>query len=85
MAEASTRKPSRIQQRNRKRILDAALEVFSRHGYRGATLDLIAEEAASLIDCHGIVSDHPGPTFDKPLYRDDARRLAHVVGIGLER
>ena len=45
MAEASTRKPSRIQQRNRKRILDAALEVFSRHGYRGATLDLIAEEA----------------------------------------
>jgi hypothetical protein len=48
-------------------------------------LDLIAEEAASLIDCHGIVSDHPGPTFDKPLYRDDARRLAHVVGIGLER
>lgn len=45
MAEAKTRKPSRIQQRNRGRILDAALEVFSRHGYRGATLDLIAEES----------------------------------------
>lgn len=45
MAEASTRKPSRIQQRNRKRILDAALEVFSSHGYRGATLDQIAEES----------------------------------------
>ena len=37
--------PSRIQQRNRSRILDAALEVFSRHGYRGATLDQIATEA----------------------------------------
>ena len=39
------RKPSRIQLRNRKRILEAALEVFSTHGYRGATLDLIAAEA----------------------------------------
>ena len=36
------RKPSRIQKRNRKLILDAALEVFSTHGYRGATLDQIA-------------------------------------------
>lgn len=41
----SDRKPSRIQIKNRKRILDAALEVFSRHGYRGATLDQIADEA----------------------------------------
>ncbi|WP_204113061.1 TetR family transcriptional regulator C-terminal domain-containing protein [Shimia biformata] len=39
------KKPSRIQLRNRKRILDAALEVFSQHGYRGATLDQIAEQA----------------------------------------
>jgi TetR/AcrR family transcriptional regulator len=45
MTEASTRKPSRIQQRNRKRILEAALDVFSSHGYRGATLDLISDEA----------------------------------------
>ncbi len=37
--------PSRIQQRNRSLILDAALEVFSRHGYRGATLDQIAKQA----------------------------------------
>jgi len=36
------KKPSRIQLRNRKRILEAALEVFSQHGYRGATLDQIA-------------------------------------------
>lgn len=33
---------TRIQRRNRKRILDAALEVFSAQGFRGATLDQIA-------------------------------------------
>ncbi|MEP2531901.1 TetR family transcriptional regulator C-terminal domain-containing protein [Shimia sp.] len=45
MPNVPAKKHSRIQQRNRKRILDAALEVFSRLGYRGATLDQIAEEA----------------------------------------
>lgn len=44
-AEEGAPKPSRIQLRNRKRILDAALDVFSQHGYRGATLDQIAETA----------------------------------------
>ena len=39
------KKPSRIQLRNRKRILDAALDVFSTQGYRGATLDQIAAAA----------------------------------------
>ena len=45
MPDGQLKKPSRIQQRNRKRILDAALDVFSQHGYRGATLDQIAESA----------------------------------------
>lgn len=45
MADAKPKKPSRIQQRNRYRILDAALDVFSAYGYRGATLDQIAEAA----------------------------------------
>ncbi len=36
---------SRIQQRNRKRILEAALDIFSQYGFRGATLDQIAEAA----------------------------------------
>lgn len=42
-----TRKPAetRIQKRNRKTILDAALDVFSRQGFRGATVDQIAEAA----------------------------------------
>ena len=45
MTSDTEKKPSRIQLRNRHRILDAALNVFSQHGYRGATLDLIANEA----------------------------------------
>ena len=45
MPDGAPKKPSRIQQRNRHLILDAALDVFSAHGYRGATLDQIAEAA----------------------------------------
>jgi len=45
LPDGTPKKPSRIQTRNRGVILDAALEVFSRHGYRGATLDQIAAEA----------------------------------------
>jgi TetR/AcrR family transcriptional regulator len=41
----TARPRSRIQQKNRELILDAALEVFSLHGFRGATLDQIAEGA----------------------------------------
>jgi TetR/AcrR family transcriptional regulator len=40
-----SRARSRIQQKNRESILDAALEVFSQHGFRGATLDQIADGA----------------------------------------
>lgn len=36
---------TRIQRKNTQTILDAALEVFSRQGFRGATLDQIATEA----------------------------------------
>ena len=45
MPDGAPKKPSRIQKRNRRMILDAALDVFSSHGYRGATLDQIAAEA----------------------------------------
>lgn len=36
---------TRIQKRNRRKILEAALEVFSAQGFRGATLDQIAAVA----------------------------------------
>ena len=36
---------TRIQEKNRASILDAGLEVFSQYGFRGATVDQIAEAA----------------------------------------
>lgn len=45
-AESRGARPmTRIQRRNTETILDAALEVFSAQGFRGATLDQIAEVA----------------------------------------
>jgi len=37
---------TRIQLKNREAILEAALDVFSTHGFRGATVDRIAQAAA---------------------------------------
>lgn len=41
----NSRPRTRIQQRNSEAILEAALEVFSAQGFRGTTLDQIAERA----------------------------------------
>jgi len=43
--EAPAPRRTRIQQEKREIILEAALEVFSAHGFRGATIDQIAEQA----------------------------------------
>ena len=40
-----TQRKTRIQKENEERILDAALEVFSVQGFRGATIDQIADRA----------------------------------------
>ncbi|MDC0738890.1 TetR family transcriptional regulator C-terminal domain-containing protein [Cognatishimia sp. SS12] len=47
MADDSTsgKQLSRIQRRNRQLIMEAALEVFSQNGFRGATLDQVAAES----------------------------------------
>lgn len=45
MADGALRKPTRIQTEKRELIREAALDVFSSHGFRGATLDQIAEAA----------------------------------------
>lgn len=42
---AKTQRRTRIQEEKEERILDAALEVFSSNGFRGATIDQIAEAA----------------------------------------
>jgi TetR/AcrR family transcriptional regulator len=43
--EPVPKKASRIQRKNRKAILAAALEVFAQHGFRGSTIDRIAARA----------------------------------------
>lgn len=45
MDEQTARPQTRIQRRNTEAILEAALEVFSAQGFRGATLDQIATQA----------------------------------------
>ncbi|MEC9344262.1 MAG: TetR family transcriptional regulator C-terminal domain-containing protein [Pseudomonadota bacterium] len=42
---ARTQRRTRIQVEKEERILEAALDVFSTHGFRGATIDQIAEAA----------------------------------------
>ena len=57
--------PSRIQLRNRRRILDAALDVFSQNGYRGSTLDQIAKAS--------------GLSKPNMLYYFDSKEAIHVA------
>jgi TetR/AcrR family transcriptional regulator len=45
MPSARPNRRSRIQRENRSAILEAALDEFAGHGFRGATLDQIAERA----------------------------------------
>ena len=46
MNDSTTQPPvTRIQREKRQQILEAALEVFSAHGFRGATIDQIADAA----------------------------------------
>ena len=45
MEAACPRRRTRIQKEKRELILEAALEVFSAHGFRGATIDQVAEAA----------------------------------------
>ncbi|SON55003.1 Rut operon repressor [Hartmannibacter diazotrophicus] len=42
---SQSKKRTRIQIENEERILDAALDIFSTYGFRGATVDQIAESA----------------------------------------
>jgi TetR/AcrR family transcriptional regulator len=44
-AAVSSRQRTRIQKQKRELILQAALEVFAAHGFRGATIDSIAQTA----------------------------------------
>ncbi len=75
---ASRQNPTRIQREKTEAILAAALDVFSTHGFRGATLDQIAEAAglskpnllyyfASKDDVHRMLLERLLDTWLEPL------------------
>lgn len=84
MTRAASRKnPTRIQREKTEAILAAALEVFSAQGFRGATLDQIAEAAgiskpnllyyfASKDDVHRMLLERLLDTWLDPLRQLDA-------------
>ncbi len=76
----TARPRSRIQQRNRELILDAALEVFSLQGFRGATLDQIAEVAG--LSKPNLLYYFPSKEGLDPLREMDAQGepLAEIMG-----
>lgn len=79
---ASRASPTRIQRAKTEAILDAALEVFSAHGFRGATLDQLAEAAglskpnllyyfASKDEVHRVLLERQLDAWLEPLRRID--------------
>lgn len=74
---------TRIQKKNSENILNAALNVFSQHGFRGSTLDQIAREAGlskpnllyyfpSKVAIHRALMDGLMTNWLDPLYEMDA-------------
>ncbi|MBU2867205.1 TetR family transcriptional regulator C-terminal domain-containing protein [Pacificibacter marinus] len=74
---------TRIQKKNHETILEAALDVFSRHGFRGATLDQIALESGlskpnllyyfpSKVSIHRALLERLMTNWLDPLYKLDA-------------
>ncbi len=84
---------TRIQRKNTAAILDAALEVFSAHGFRGATVDQIASAAglskpnllyyfSSKEAIHAALLDGLLETWLDPLHamREDGDPLEEILG-----
>lgn len=81
MAEQVTQERARDRQR---RILDAALSVFTRRGYREASVDEIAEEAQT--SKGGVYFHFPGKqTLFRALLDFSARRLRDRVEEAIDR
>lgn len=92
-AEKAPKGATRIQRKNTAAILDAALEVFSAHGFRGATVDQIASAAGlskpnllyyfpSKEAIHAALLDGLLETWLDPLHnlREDGDPLAEILG-----
>lgn len=81
--KASPRPTTRIQRKKREQILEAALDVFAKNGFRGSTIDQIAEAAgmskpnllyyfASKEDIHKALIERLLDTWLAPLEEMDA-------------
>jgi TetR/AcrR family transcriptional regulator len=90
---ASRQRPTRIQRQKTEAILDAALDVFATHGFRGATLDQIAEAAglskpnllywfASKEEVHRMLLERLLDTWFEPLRHldPDGDPIAEITG-----
>jgi TetR/AcrR family transcriptional regulator len=90
---ASRQSPTRIQREKTEAILAAALDVFATHGFRGATLDQIAEAAgvskpnllywfASKEDIHRMLLERLLDTWLDPLRQldPDGDPAAEIIG-----
>ena len=90
-------KLSRIQRKNRQKIMDAALEVFSACGYRGSTIDQIAQAAgmskssilyyfSSKAQIHTALLTHTLTTWLEPLTELDPQgEPAEQIRLYIER
>lgn len=92
-AAKPTKGATRIQRKNTAAILEAALEVFSTHGFRGATVDQIARAAglskpnllyyfATKDAIHAALLDGLLETWLNPLHalREDGDPLEEILG-----
>ncbi len=96
----ATSKPTRIQAKNRAIIERAALEIFSRDGFRGATVDAIAAAAGmskpNLLyyfptkdDIYrtlmeGLLQDWLAPLVDLDPKGEPSEQIAHYIGRKIE-
>ena len=58
-ADADVPRRTRIQRRNRETIMEAALDVFSQHGFRGATVDLLRFPTSTSVHADPLWVDSP--------------------------
>ena len=79
---------TRIQTENEARILDAALDAFSLHGFRGATVDQIVELKGKVLDTESydvmVALEFDGAKLDPVPFNPATSRLFNMVSFVVE-